>query len=376
MKRLFILLTISIALCGTTSAQMFKSESTRKAGEQLAKGNIQVAIDLLTKAIEARKDLLEAYHLRGNLNAMGGNLTAAIADYSSALEIDPTQGQIYESRALYRGFRRDWAGALKDYDLAIINGVKSDRIYLRRATIKRDMGDIDGAVVDFRAAVSFNPNMAGAYVGLSQLLEQKGEIDTAIVMLQDFLDRYERNRDGKLPETKGTVTGSINIKRKGQEKDGSQAYLVGATRSIETNASSSSDVDSMTAKMEQTMNLSLAYFGLGRLYAKKDDLEKALQNYDKGLKINKDDPLGYKLRSEIKMKKGDLTGTIEDLRSAVNSPMHLPDNHRDKGILLLLQGNDAEARTEFDLHLQRFPAAKEALEKQIAEAKKLRDSQK
>jgi len=127
--------------------------------------------------------------------------------------------------------------------------------------------------------------------------------------------------------------------------------------------------------MEQTMNLSMAYFQLGRLFVKKDEFDKALVNYEKGLRINKEDTYGYKLRSEVRMKKGDLAGAIEDLKSVVYSHMHMPDVHRDTGILLLLQGKDAEAQVEFDLHLARFPNAKDSLNRAIEEAKKLRGPQ-
>ena len=92
--------------------------------------------------------------------------------------------------------------------------------------------------------------------------------------------------------------------------------------------------------------------------------------------ITKSNPIGYKFRSEVRIKKGDLKGAIEDLTIVANLPMHLPDNHLDKGILLLLQGKDTEAQVEFDLHLLRFPTAKDNIDKRIEEAKKLLSSQK
>ncbi len=52
--------------------------------------------------------------------------------------------------------------------------------------------------------------------------------------------------------------------------------------------------------------------------------------------------------------------------------MGAPDRAADKGILLLLQGKDAEAQKEFDKYLQIFPTAKENLNKRIEEAKQKR----
>ena len=173
-----------------------------------------------------------------------------------------------------------------------------------------------------------------------------------------------------------TVTDSINIRRRGKEQDGSQVYLTRTETSFRLDSLSVEDIDRKEAELTQIGGLSFAYFTLGRFYTEKGDLARAVMDYDKGLAITKSNPIGYKFRSEVRIKKGDLKGAIEDLTIVANLPMHLPDNHLDKGILLLLQGKDTEAQVEFDLHLLRFPTAKDNIDKRIEEAKKLLSSQK
>ncbi len=368
MKKLSISVCLRlIGFVAAANAQFNTSETTRKAAEKLVQGDRAGAIAILDKAIEKRKDLLEAYQMRGDLRSMTGDLDGALADYSAALEINPNNAKIYERRARYRMFKRDYAGALKDYDAAIANGLKTERVYSGRAEIKRDMNDIEGATADYLTVLGMNPNLASAHVGLSFILERKGDLNGAIIQLQGFLDRYESNRDGKLPSIKGTSTGeSITIKREGKEKDGSQGFISGEGF-VTANS---------PEKMEQLLNLSLTYFKLGDLYAKINELDKALENYEKGLKIRKDDPYGYKLRSEIRIKKGDLQGAIEDLTVVANSRTGAPDRHFDKGLLLILQGKDAEAEEEFALHLRVFPeVSRESLNKRVEEAKNLRSKQ-
>lgn len=118
----------------------------------------------------------------------------------------------------------------------------------------------------------------------------------------------------------------------------------------------------------------MAYFNLGRLYLQKDDLDIALENIEKGMKIKKDDVYGYKLRSQLYIKKGDLQAAINDLTFVVGSRMQAPDIHFDKGLLLVLQNKDDEAEKEFALHRLRFPAPQEAINKRIEEARKIRAS--
>ena len=124
------------------------------------------------------------------------------------------------------------------------------------------------------------------------------------------------------------------------------------------------------------MNLSLAYANLGSMYAKKNDLDKALENYEKGLRIRKDDSYLLNLRAEARIRKGDLQGAVEDLTAAADAGRAMPDRHLHKGLLLLLQGQDAEAEKEFALHLQMFPGTgREYMDKRIEEAKQLRSRQ-
>jgi tetratricopeptide (TPR) repeat protein len=365
MKKFFLSAFIMLmGFVAAANAQSFTSETWHKANEKMSQGDRAGAMAILDKAIEKRKDLLEAYQLRANLRSASGDLDGALADYTAALEINPNDAKIYERRAMFRMFQRDYAGALKDFDAAIANGLKSERVYTGRANIKRDMGDVEGAIADYQTAIAMNPNFALAYIGLSFTLERRGDVDAALAVLQEFLSRYESERDGKLPSTKNGTSGGpgVEIKREGKEKDGSQVYLTG--EQFKTSSS--------PEKLEQILNLVGAYGNLGKLYEKKNDFDKAIENYEKGLRIRKDDAYIHKLRSEIRFKKGDLQGAIEDLTVVANSPTGAPDRHLDKGILLILQGKDTEAEKEFALHLQRFPEATDSMNKRIEEAKKLR----
>lgn len=90
------------------------------------------------------------------------------------------------------------------------------------------------------------------------------------------------------------------------------------------------------------------------------------------MKVRGGDPYIRKLRAELRIKKGDLRGAVEDLTAATDSDAVAPDVHLQKGLLLTLRGEDAGAETEFAAHLQMFPAARDYLNGRVEEAKKLR----
>lgn len=377
MKKIFLsVCLILVSLVASAGAQHInKTDSARKAGEKMMRGDQAGAIAVLDKAIAERKDLQETYAMRARLRAQTGDLDGAIADFGEAIKITPNDTNLYEQRAMFRLFKRDTSGALQDYDAAVAHGLKSEKVYVGRAAVKRDLGDTEGAILDYQAAIAVNPSFVSAHTGLAFTFERKGELDAAITYLQNFLDRYEEARDGKLPTIKGDApTGtSTSIKREGPEKDGQQVYLqgMGTTRAFKGNTPA--EMQKEMARHEQLLNLAGAYGNLGGMYAKKENFEKALESFDKGLRINPGLPYIHKQRSDVRFKLGDVPGVIDDLTVVVNSPMSLPDRHLDKGLLLVLQGKDDEAEKEFAQHLQMFPqASRERLNSRIEAAKKLR----
>jgi serine/threonine-protein kinase len=379
MKKIFLAVSfLLVGLASPAGAQFSKTESARLATERLTRGDNAGALAVLDKAIAQRKDLQETYAMRARLRAQSGDLDGAIADFGEAIKITPNDADLYDERAMFRLFKRDSAGALQDYDAAIAHGLKTEKVYVGRGMIRRDMGDTEGALMDYQAAIAVNPSFAAAHTGLAYTLEQKGELEAAIVHLQDFLDRYEGKRDGKLPAVKGATSTGVrtSIKRDGEEKDGRQEFLEGGQETMVFKGNTPEEMKKEMARYEQLRNLANAYVTLGKLYAKKNDFDRAMENYDKGSKIAKDTPHLNQLRGEARLKRGDLQGAIDDFNAAVNFDTGAPDRHYTKGLLLTLQGRDAEAEQEFALHLQTFPNAKASLSQMIEAAKKLRSQPK
>jgi len=370
MNALLLIVTILVSSF-SISAQFITTKSAKKAGEALARGERAAAVRILDQAIAGGKDLEEAHELRGDIRAMSGDLDGAIADFTEVIKLDPSKASVREKRAQFRLFRRDSTGALEDLNSAISLGSRTERNFVDRARVRGDVGDITGAKSDFQTALGLNPNLASAHVGLGVLYENVGETDAAVMQLQEFLDVYEGKRAGKLPKSPTSDgTSNVLVEREGKEKDGSQQFL-GISGAVRFEASTPDEMKKVQARIEQVQNISLAYLTLGRLLAGKGELDRAVALYDKGISISKDNTYGYMLRSEARMKKGDLNGTIADLTTVMNLPMRSPGHHLDKGILLILQGKDDEAEKEFEVHLQRFPAGREAVNRKVKEAKEL-----
>ena len=354
LSAVFLVVVVLSIICHAQDA----TKTTDEAGRLIRNGDTAGAIAVLDKAIERRKDLFEAYRMRAPLRFFNGNIQGAVTDLDRALEIK-VEPSLYVQRAEFKGFLRDLSGALQDYDSAIANGHRTEKAYNGRAHVKRMSGDFKAAIADYRIAVGLAPDSAGANVGLASTLHQDGDIDAAMAVLQGFLDRYEETRSGKLPTTKGEVVAKSDLRRP-ESNDGVEQVILTGRSGKQMN------------KEEETMNAALAYANLAQIQESKSDIDTAMLNVEKSISINKADGFPVGLRGKIKLGKGELADAIVDLSTAIRSMPQIPTHYADRGIAFLLQGNDAQAQTDFDKFLQLFPKGSEALTKRIAEAKEKR----
>src|SRR3954470_21010730 len=115
MSKLNLLLAVAL-LSIAGHAQFVNSETARKAGERMARGDKAGAIAILDAAIAKGKDLNEAYKMRAEARLSSGDLRGGVADLSSAIELKPNDPHLYKERAQFRLFLRDNDGARMDYD--------------------------------------------------------------------------------------------------------------------------------------------------------------------------------------------------------------------------------------------------------------------
>lgn len=361
-------------LAAPAGAQQFKSETAKKSNEKSRRGDRAGAIAVLDRAIEKRKDRLEAHQMRADLRLIGGDIEGAISDFTAALAISPGDAKLYERRGVLRTYRRDYAGALEDLNAAVTHGLKTERLYAERARIRKELGETEGSIADYQTALAINPLMASAALGLSLTLERKkGDPEGAMAHLLNFLGRFEDATGGRLPVIKKQTTAwpEVAVRRDEKGKEGPPVFVASSNVVIVGDVPGSLG-KTPAAQSEQISNVSQAYGHLGWMYAKKNDFDRALENYEKGLKIKPGDPGLLWLRSQTRLKRGDVLGAIEDLTVAAENPSGPYDSHFIRGMVLLLQGKDAEAEQEFAQHLQKFPENRKFLSERIEEAKRLR----
>ncbi len=216
---------------------MFKKWSTArtaqkyfKAGKDLQlQGELQRAIEQLTKAIELDPMLLNAYLQRGTAYYEIGDLEhvitdldlvilhapdtpaahywrgrtyldmgktdLALEDIDEAIELDPNEPANPLLRGVIHLRREEYDAALEDAARAIELGFEEIG-YHNRAIVFTKMGNDQAAIDDWTRVVALNPDNAIAYCQRGMLFEKTGQFERALSDLQTGLE----NKNG-LPES-------------------------------------------------------------------------------------------------------------------------------------------------------------------------------
>src|SRR6266436_3596667 len=107
------------------------------------------------------------------------------------------------------------------------------------------------------------------------------------------------------------------------------------------------------------------------------DFDGAIADFNEVIKIDKIFPENvqsatYLNRGLAFQKKGDLDEALADYNKAIKLNSKFPFAYRGRGLLLLAQGKDTEAESDFAKYLQLYPNGKDSLEKQVEEVKQKR----
>lgn len=185
----------------------------------LQRGQNDVAIDLIGRALSIRPDYAEAHNNLANAFKSKGDLVEAIAHYKRALVLKPdyaeahnnlgtalkAQGELVRAVASYEqalGLKPDYAEALNNLGNALVDQLKMvDAVacYNRALALRPEyfeahnnlgtalieLGQLNEAIAHYERALTLNPDFAEAHNNLGNVLRRRGKFDEAIA-------RYKR----------------------------------------------------------------------------------------------------------------------------------------------------------------------------------------
>lgn len=344
------------------------SEIVSKANDKIESKDIEGALKILDKAIANQRDLFEVYHRRAQIRRFyTKDIDGAISDLHKALEIRQDEEYIFFSLALLkRNFKNDVQGALQIYETAQKYHPNSSELYSRIAFAKSDLNDFAGAMTAMQTAVKLAPDSINLQVSLSDLLYQNKKTDEAVAGLQNFLDDYVKNANGKLPKVRGE---RISKDKNPRNPDGTKSEITARRYSqFDFTVMPVNNWQKWERELSEARSLAKAFIALGKLHYAQKNIDKAFSNLQTALQIDINQEDAYGFRGAIYLSNEEYGKAIVELSRAIDIADE-PSYYLNRGITYLLTKDDKNSQKDFNYFLKLYPEGQEILDRRIAEAR-------
>jgi tetratricopeptide (TPR) repeat protein len=341
-----------------------------------SKGDFDLALADLNKAIQIDAKNAEAYHQRGMTNRAiyekdydkKGNKDAALADFTKAIELDPKKGESYLSRAV---MRRNETGTgylvlLPDFNKAIaLLTAANDTTVLAQAYYERGFlysleGQSSLGNADYDTALKIKPDYTAPLLLRATNNKIAGNFDAALadydMILKTDPSATAYSDRASIYEQKGDMTKAIADYRAAFALDPSNGYLKEKLAKIDKKAAPATrpvapPASTMTAEQ---------YAARGREQADKKDFDGAIASFTECLRLQADAQACYAFRGYAYGLKGDLSASMTDFDKAIKLNPAVPAIYFIRGIMFAQLGKADRAAEDFRAVLKIDPNNQQA----------------
>lgn len=299
-----------------------------------------------------------------------GDFDGAISDYEYAIKLDALHADEYKKKIadIYgnRGYSKfnqaDYEGATRDFTEAI-KFAPSALLYNASGSMKGTLRDYKGAIEDFTKAIELDPNFANAYANRGKMYEAKGEHDKAQkdfdvarqFKSEIFTDEKGLEKNSELMSKVKSLITSGNQKANRGDYDGAIAdytrainlnpkystpyylrgnakfnkeYFIGFTVDYKLAANNKTQcrcldkVDYELLSMQLTKAIAqdpknpMLYQNRGLLYAARDEVSRAVEDFKKAIEIDPKFYIAYMAWGIVLIPR-DTSGAVKRITKAI-----------------------------------------------------------
>ena len=372
---------------------------------EFIQGQYDKALASFNQAVEQEGGNADAFNQRGDVYYETGRYDEAVADYRRAISVDPKNGQAYVNWSAINVLRGNSQEALQNLNLAVQNQPGLIAAYVNRGSRHADIGDSsaarqdwkkassltpqtaqdytsrayaksrlnqkDNAVSDYNQALVINPNFPKAYVGRAFLLYERGEKEQALDNFEKALAINPNNTTALL------VKGEILAYKNNPDWPGAiEAY----SAALAVNPNDPDILNNRCSAYFATQQLDLAladcdrglkvqpndasiYVTRGNIRLRQENPEDAVQDYSRALQINEQaknqslDQTAYSNRASALFQIGDFSGAIRDVDKAIELKPDAAEDYLKRGTIKVAMGSKEEGAEDLekaaDLYIQR-----------------------
>jgi tetratricopeptide (TPR) repeat protein len=280
----------------------------------------QMAVDLLSKAIEVNREHAPAWCERGIAHGRLGQHDRSIADYSKAIKIRPTYAMAWRSRGIAYSELGHQERALADFSEAIRLEPDNSKGWHNRGNCHVKLRQYEAAIADYSRAIQLEPDSVTSWTdrGLARELfgqheEAIADYSRAIELKPDFADAWVGRgnayfRRNQLAEAVADYSMAIK-----HQSDYATAWHNRGASYFKLNQFADALADLSRAIQLKPGYLD-AWHKRGIVHYKLNQPEKAVTDYSKAIELEKDHADAWEGRGLAYSRLGQMQNALKDLQ--------------------------------------------------------------
>jgi len=328
-----------------------------KAKTHLSNGNFNEAISECNQALSLKINSAPIFLIRGIAHFNKGELHNGLSDLNKAIELDPSLSQAYYNRGSIYEKMGKTDKAIEDLTKVIqisSNNIEKSVAYNARGHSFQLMGDDKKALEDYTRATEAYPKNSIALFNRAITLDKIGSRDKALKAYKLFISVAEKRRTSDILYKSFPKMGNIMKFALEQAKMRIQALEKFGNNDKEHIASNNIEKighQPYVNKKRKVYNL----IRLANLYRKKGDFSKAIEFYDKALKIDKRVPEIYYQRGKAYNGLKHYSLALKDLSLAIELAPDISKYYEYRGGIYGKIGDAARAIKNFNKAIELNP---------------------
>jgi tetratricopeptide (TPR) repeat protein len=247
---------------------------------------IEALVSFVTPESRAKRE-----YNAGNDNYEVRSYDQAIAGYSEAVRLKPEFWEAHNNRVLGYQAKGDYEAAIADFDQAFRLMPLSSEVLNNRGLAYRAIGAYDEAIADFNKAIEWDINSLhpAYYDNRGVAYWYKEEYDQAIADFNADVRAIVRHRLDLPPESAPDEADTVDQR-----------------------------LDERLAEFMFEEELPLIYTHRGLAYLSKEDVDKALSDFDRAIKLRPTLALAFYLRGVTYRTAGNYDRAVNDFRQVID----------------------------------------------------------
>lgn len=275
-----------------------QGENIQRAKTLIESGKPKEAVELLSPMIDENAQQMDLYTIRGAAYYEAGDFTKAIQDFTRAIELSPQCGECFYARCLAYERLKDLQNANDDISRAIEIAPEVSELYFKRGWITLMKSPTSAASVeDFSKAMALDPDQTVRDLrARGMAYEWSREYESA---LKDYME-IERLGQADLDLYLKIADCSRFIRNTSQEKTYLEKAMARFTEDEKSGRTEPAD-----------------YSEIGQYFQNdRDDIDKALEYYHRGLGRYPDDAMLHVLTAQAYAAAGDKANALAHIEKA------------------------------------------------------------